>query len=122
MKKYKFLFTGLFFTIIFLSITSNAKGKSSDEKFKKPLVRFLPAMQQCRSSDNIQNISVTGKVVVNFNINDKGQLHKIKINESETTLNDLNIQKCVVDVIKKVKFPKAPKGKTISLNYPVIFK
>lgn len=112
----------LFIFLIFSSIFTSAETKNKNEKFEKPIIRFLPAMKSCRSSDAVTNISVAGTVVVDYEINDKGSLHRVKINDDKTTLHDLNVQKCVVDLMKKIKFPKAAKGKIVSISYPVEFK
>lgn len=112
----------LFVFAIFLPLLSMAETKNKNEKFEKPIVRFLPAMKSCRNPDTVTNISVAGTVVVDYEINDKGSLHRLKINDEKTTLNDLNVQKCVVDLMKKIKFPKAAKGKIVSISYPVEFK
>lgn len=117
MKRIIFLFS----CVIFWSLFSFAKGENKNEKFEKPIIRFLPAMQECRK-EALKNSIVSGKIVVDYQINDKAELHKVKINEEKTTLSDLNMQKCVVDVMKKIKFPKAPKGKTVSITYPIEFK
>lgn len=118
MKSNIFLFVFLIFSAIFAS----AETKNKNEKFEKPIVRFLPAMKSCRSTDAVQDVTVAGKIVIDYEINDKGSLHRLKINDDKTTISDLNLQKCVIDVMKKIKFPKAPKGKTVSVSYPVIFK
>ena len=99
-----------------------AEAKSKNEKFQKPIVRFLPAMKSCRNSESVTNVSVTGKIMIDYEIDDKGSLRRLKINDEKTTLNDLNIQKCVIDLMKKIKFPKAAKGKIVSISYPVEFK
>ena len=118
MKANIFIFS---FTVL-TGFFSFAENKESKNKFEKPIVRFLPAMQSCRNASTVQNITVTGKIMIDYQVDDKGSLNGLKINDEKTTLNDLNLQKCVIDVMKKIKFPKAPKGKTVSVSYPVIFK
>lgn len=112
----------LFIFLIFSSIFASAETKIKNEKFEKPIIRFLPAMKSCRNPETVTNISVAGTVVIDYEINDKGSLRRVKINDDKTTLNDLNVQKCVVDLMKKIKFPKAAKGKIVSISYPVEFK
>lgn len=112
----------LFISVCLVSVFSFAKtNKADDEKFKKPIIRFLPAMKSCRDAGTKQTMQASGNIVVDYEINDKAELHKIKINDEKTTLTDLNLQKCVVDFFKKIKFPKAPKGKTVKISYPVEF-
>lgn len=112
----------LFVYVSILSVISFAKEKVSTEKYEKPIIRFLPAMQMCRESTTTQTFLVSGKVVVDYEVNDKAELQRLKINEEKTTLKDLNLQKCVIDTMKKIKFPKAPNGKTVKISYPIIFK
>lgn len=111
----------LFMCTCLLSVFSFAKTKAADEKFKKPIIRFLPAMKSCRDAGTKQTMQASGKIVVDYEIGDKGELHRIKINDEQTTLTDLNLQKCVVDTFKKIKFPMAAKGKTVKISYPVEF-
>lgn len=108
------------FIITFVSVFSFAKSQNT-EKFQKPIKKHLTKIQKCRDEAG-QNTTVSGKVVVDFEIDDKAALHRIKINDEQSTLTDLNLQKCVIDEMKKVKFPKAAKGKIVSFSYPVIFK
>ena len=113
----------LLICISFLPLFSFAKNEKVDkEAYRKPIIRFLPAMQTCRDSANTQTFLVSGKVVVDYEINDKAEMNKLKINEEKTTLKDLNLQKCVIDTMKKIKFPKAPKGKSVAISYPFTFK
>ncbi|AZZ37897.1 hypothetical protein CIK05_14170 [Bdellovibrio sp. qaytius] len=112
----------LFSLSFFLSIFSFAADKKSNEKFEKPVAKFMPALQTCRESATSQTFLVSGKVVVYYEVNDKAEIQRIKINDDQTTLKDLNLQMCVLGVIKKIKFPKAPKGTIVSISYPIIFK
>lgn len=116
--KNKFLIS---FVITFLSLCSFAKSQNT-EKFQKPIKKHLAKIQKCRDEASTKTFMVSGKVVVDFEINDKASIHRIKINDDQTTFNDLNVQKCVVFTMKEIKFPKAPKGKMVSFSYPVIFK
>lgn len=112
----------LFMCACLLSSFSFAKSKIDvNEKYKKPIIRFLPMMKSCRDAGTKQTMQALGKIVVDYEINDKAELHKIRINDEQTTLTDLNLQKCVVDAFKKIKFPKTPKGKIVKITYPVEF-
>jgi hypothetical protein len=110
-----------FVTVFFVSLLSLAKADNT-EKFKKAFNRWLPKIQNCRLEASSANLILAGKIVVDLEINDNASLKRIKINDDQSTLSDLNVQKCVVDVIKKINFPKAAKGKTVSFSYPITFK
>ncbi len=111
----------IFFGVIFISISAFAN--SVDKKnFEKPIKKYLPELQACRGDASTSTFMVSGKVVVDLEINDTAKISRIKINDEKTTLQDLNLQKCVVDVMKTIKFPKAPKGTIVALSYPITFK
>jgi hypothetical protein len=110
-----------FFVMIFLSLFSFAKSKTN-EKFEKPIAKYLSEIQSCREQGSGQVFIVSGKVVVDLKIEDKGFIERIKINDDETTLQDFSVQKCIVLVMKKIKFPAAPKNRTVSFSYTVFFK
>ena len=110
----------IFAAITFLSSFSFAKSPNA-EKFQNPIKKHLVKIQKCRDEAGGKTM-VAGKVVVDFEIDDKASIHRIKINDEQTTLNDLNLQKCVVDKMKEIKFPKAAKGEIASFSFSVIFK
>ena len=110
-----------FIAVFFASTLSLAKADNT-EKFKKSFNRWLPKIQNCRLEASSANLILAGKIVVDLEIDDKASLKRVKINDDQSTLSDLNIQKCVVDVVKKIKFPKAAKGKVVSFSYPITFK
>lgn len=111
----------IFIAVLFLSSLALAKADNT-EKFKKAFNRWLPKIQNCRIEASSANLILAGKIVVDLEINDNASIKRIKVNDDQSTLTDLNVQKCVVDVIKKINFPKAAKGKTVSFSYPISFK
>ena len=117
MKKNILFFSGM----ILLSLFTFAKSKTN-EKFEKPISKFLPEIQSCREQGSGQVFIISGKIAVDLEINDKGLLEYVKINDDETTLEDFSVQKCVVEVMKKIKFAPAAKDKTVSFTYTVLFK
>lgn len=115
--KNKFL---IFLVTTFMSSFSFAKPQNT-EKFQKQIKKHLDKIQKCH--DEVSSKPATsGKVVVDFEIDDKASIHRIKINDEQTTLNNLNLQKCVVDKMKEIKFPKAAKSEIVSFSFPVFFK
>lgn len=97
-------------------------AKTNAKKLESTIIKNEHKLQQCRNEANTNTFMVSGKVVVDLEINDTAQIQRIKINDEKTTLKDLNLQMCVVNVFKKIKYPKAPKSQIISISHPVIFK
>ena len=108
------------FIITLISSFSFAKSQNT-ENFKKPIKKNLAKLQSC-SEKTTSKTAVSGTVVVDLEINDNASIQRIKINDEQSTLEDLNVQQCVVLTMKKITFPKAPKGEIVPFSYPVIFK
>lgn len=115
--KNKFL---IFLAITSVSLFSFAKSPNT-ENFKKPLKKNLAKLQSC-SEKSTSKMGASGTVVVDLEINDNAAIQRIKINDDQSTLTDLNVQHCIVLMIKKITFPKAPKGEIVPFSFPVNFK
>lgn len=62
-----------------------------------------------------------GKVVLTWTINDEGNVTKVVVNENSTTLKDADLHNCMTRKLKLWKFPPAPKGELVEVNYPFKF-
>ncbi|WP_409478272.1 AgmX/PglI C-terminal domain-containing protein [Pseudobdellovibrio sp. HCB154] len=113
--KNKFLIS---LAITFVSLFSFAKSQNT-ESFQKPIKKNLAKLQSCSEKSAT---AVSGTVVVDLEINDNASIQRIKINDEQSTLTDLNVQQCVVLTMKTFKFPKAAKGQIVPFSYPVNFK
>ncbi len=60
-----------------------------------------------------------GKVVVQFTIAASGAVKEANV--ASSTANDAKLESCLVERMKKLRFPP-PKGGDITVNYPFIFK
>lgn len=63
----------------------------------------------------------SGKLYLDFNINDLGKLDSLKINEKRSTLGNKNIEACVLKRMAAWEFPKPRGGGTMSVGYPFTF-
>lgn len=111
----------IFSTALLFSLSSFAKSESN-AKFLKAIKPHSKEIFDCKSQANTSALINAGRLFVDLEVNDQAEVHRIKINDEKTSLQDLNIQKCVVDVLKTVKFPKANKGKLAKFSYEVFFK
>lgn len=110
----------VFLTITFVSLFSFSKPQNT-ENFQKSIKKNLAKLKSC-SDKSGSKTAVSGTVVVDLEINDNASIQRIKINDDQSTLTDLNVQQCVVLTMKEFKFPKAPKGEIVPFSYPVNFK
>ena len=101
------------FIVTLISSFSFAKSQNT-EIFKKPIKKNLAKLQSC-SEKTTSKEAVSGAVVVDLEINDNASIQRIKINDEQSTLEDLNVQQCVVLTMKKITFQKPQKAKSFRL-------
>ena len=67
-----------------------------------------------------KNPEIGGRVVINFIISASGDVSSSKV--QRTTMNNMEVETCVAEQIKKIKFPKPKGGGIVIVNYPFVFK
>ncbi|OFZ31032.1 MAG: hypothetical protein A2622_00045 [Bdellovibrionales bacterium RIFCSPHIGHO2_01_FULL_40_29] len=75
------------------------------------LKEFRTCIQNTKSAESY-------KVVIDFTIDDNGAVLSANIDQIKSKINNEELYQCMIDKLKSWKFPKAPKGKTISVKYP----
>ena len=91
----------------------------SRETIFKLVDEFKDDYKKCYEIGLKQDLYLQGEVTVNFIVSGKGSVSSAKINRS--TMNNEIVEKCVVEVTKKLHFP-APRGGGIAIvNYPFVF-
>ncbi len=79
----------------------------------------------CYENALMTNQTLAGRVVVNFNIQVNGTVNDAKVVKNykgrKTTLTDKKVQKCILERVNKITFPKREKGQPIEINYPFNF-
>ncbi len=110
----------LFLTLIY-SINSFAKELESFDKVKlrKEISKKLEPFSKCYSEEIKTSPDLGGKVVFNWDIDDKGEVKNPKIESSE--LHNTSIERCLILALKMMKFPAAPKGTIANIKYPMVF-
>ena len=62
-----------------------------------------------------------GDLVIQFVLKPDGAVKSAELNQERSTLSEPAIVKCVVDVIKSLKFPASSRGMETKANYPFNF-
>lgn len=62
-----------------------------------------------------------GDLTVKFVIDPKGAVSEVTIDAAKTRILDDGVQKCVMNVIKAMKFPESPRGFETRASYPFNF-
>ena len=60
-----------------------------------------------------------GKVTVKIVIDKGGSVSKADL--KSTTLNDADVEQCVIELLRKVRFPEPRGGGIVIMSYPVSF-
>lgn len=94
---------------------------SNREVVQKKVKDHMKEITSCYSASLKKNPEIEGKIVVDWEINDAGEVIKISVNGDKTTLNDSTLHSCITDKFKTWKFPPAPKGQIFAISYPFIF-
>lgn len=96
-------------------IVSNVNNKE-----KEAIQGKMISIQKCYTNELKNTPGIEGKVILDLDYSDLGNVIFAKIDS--TTLNNKNVENCLISIFKSIKFPSAPKGKTTNIVYPIIFK
>lgn len=81
----------------------------------------LKEVNSCYKNALSLNPELEGKLILNWDINDKGEVANVTVDKAKTTLNNESVQACILEKVKTWKFPPAPLKQTISISYPFHF-
>lgn len=82
--------------------------------------RNLAKIRWCYEKELNKDPKLFGKIVINFIISKTGQVSSSKVQRS--TMGNENVESCVADQIKKIRFPAPKGGGIVIVNYPFVFK
>ena len=110
-------------TVFSIALVLGAQGLAtvSPETVREKVGEHLTEIRSCYENELPRQPGLHGKVVVDWDIDDKGNVTKISINSKKTTLKDESVRTCIVEKFKTWKFPPASKGQTLSVSYPFVF-
>ena len=90
------------------------------EAVKRVIKGNMSLFKACYDTQYKKDSSLNGKVLVGFTISDTGEVIKADIKKSDFKNEVLN--GCMIDQIKSLKLPKAPKRTVAEVQYPFVFK
>ncbi len=91
------------------------------EEIRAKLREHLKDVKACYDASLSLNPELNGKIVIDWKVDDTGTVTKISVNSPKTTLKDTGVQSCVLEKLKAIVFPPAPKGGDVTISYPFIF-
>ena len=103
---------------IFSSISISNDAPESN---RSVINEHMSEITLCYNSTKIKDSQFQGKVVVDWEINDLGEVGKISINKKKSKLKNTILHNCIIEKFKTWKFKPAPKGGVITVSYPFMF-
>ncbi len=101
---------------------ADLEGGTGDFDAKLVVAQFkarMRAIQICYEQQLRRNPSLSGKVTVQFTIEQSGSISKASA--TDNTTNDAAVAACVVDTVKRFRFNPGPEGGSVSFSYPIVF-
>ena len=66
-------------------------------------------------------VDLKGDITLGWDIVDEGLVKNPHVIENRTTLNNKNVQNCLMEILSDLKFPPSPPRNTVSILYPFHF-
>ncbi len=80
----------------------------------------MAEIRYCHEASLLYQPNLSGRVVVQFSIDPTGKVEKANVQSS--SVNDGNLEKCIVSKLVTWKFPKPKGGTHVTVSYPFAFK
>lgn len=95
------------------------KGSLSKAEIGRVIRRNLARFKYCYEKQLNANPNLSGKISVYFTIAPTGAVAQASVRE--TSMNEANVENCVVKVMRSLKFPKPRGGGIVVVTYPFVF-
>ena len=98
---------------------SQHKFSLEEEAYRKVIVAHAQETKKCYEEALDRDVDAQGKVVLEFDVNDTGQVKKTLA--KSTDIHDEKFKSCLVDHSLKWQFPPAKKGQVTTISFPFFF-
>lgn len=95
-------------------------GSLPKQVVQKTIRGHINEVNTCYERALSKTPKLTGRVLINMVINDKGTIYVASLFSSE--LDNPIVEKCIVTAVKSWTFPPPPGGGMVIVKYPFIFK
>jgi hypothetical protein len=97
---------------------ASATGDLDKNIIRRYIRRKLPQIRHCYEKELLVKTSLSGTVVVQFQISPGGAVQ----GASAAGMGDSTVESCVAGAIKSIQFPKPKGGGYVNVRYPFIFQ
>lgn len=102
-------------------LETKTDGRSGEDIAVKVKARKAET-RACYDKVASKNPKLEGDVDIKFVIDPQGALTDVAVDPAHTNVGDEAIGKCLVDIVKTLKFPPSAKGMETRAHYPFNFK
>ena len=82
--------------------------------------RYWAQFKFCYERELSKNPNLYGKISVNFTIDGSGRVSEASV--IQTTMNNTNVEECLLRVIRRIRFPQPKGGGEVIVTYPFLFQ
>lgn len=97
-------------------------GSIDREAVRRAIRSNKNAFQACFNREYNKNSSLEGKVIVVFEIHEKGIAKNARIDKSKSTISNAAVEECVRLRMLAIRFPEPPTGSFAEIVFPFAFK
>ncbi|RYZ66034.1 MAG: AgmX/PglI C-terminal domain-containing protein [Proteobacteria bacterium] len=91
------------------------------EKIRQVVKKHEKDIRACYESQLTKEPNLSGKLVVDWDIDDEGKVLNAAVNANSTDLKNAAVAGCVIKHLQTWTFPVAAKGEKVSVTYPWSF-
>ena len=94
-------------------------GGLSQEVVGRYIQRYWAQFKYCYERELTKDPNLYGKVTVTFTIAGNGRVSEASV--IQTTMNNANVEECVLRVVRRIRFPTPKGGGEVIVTYPFMF-
>ena len=95
-------------------------GGLDRESVRKVILSYRNQIRNCYERAMISSPNLNGRLVYQWQIQPQGEV--VLAVAVKDSVQSPNLKACVLDVIEKMRFPKAANGRKTTVNYPFVFQ
>lgn len=96
-------------------------GSIDREAVRRVVRSALAAFKACYERELKSNSQLEGKVMISWEIREKGVAAAAKVIKDKSTINNSNVENCVRSRMLTLRFPEPPPGTIAEVQYPFYF-
>ena len=97
-------------------------GSIDREAVRRVVKSAISAFKACYDREYRKNTKLEGKVVISWEIHERGTAKNAKVIKDKSTLDNSTVEECVRARMLTLRFPEPPAGTIAEVTYPFLFQ